>query len=138
MRTFSDLERQPSPSDLRGFRWVLSTGGLAAALFLYFVRHRHGAALPVACAGLALALLSLVPGLGRWLFVGWMGLGLVLGRLTSPILLGMVWLILFIPVGIVFRLLGRDSMKRRFPARDATFWEPHPPNRDVRRYFQQF
>ncbi|HEX3906227.1 MAG TPA: SxtJ family membrane protein [Polyangia bacterium] len=138
MRTFSDLKRPPSPSDLRGFRWVISLGGLAVALFLAFVRHRRGAALPVLGGGLALTLLSLVPGLGRWLFAGWMGLGLILGRITNPILLGIVWLILFIPLGIVFRLLGRDAMKRTFPAREASFWEPHGPSREVRRYFQQF
>ena len=138
MRNFSDLKRKPSPSDLRGFRWVMSLGGLAGALFFDFVKHRHGAALPVLGGGLLLALASLVPGLGRWLFVGWMGLGLILGRITNPILFAIVWLILFIPLGIVFRLLGRDSMKRRFPASEASFWEPHPGGRNVDRYFQQF
>ena len=138
MRNFSDLKRKPSPSDLRGFRGVMSTGGLAVALFLSLVKHRHGAALPVLGGGLLLALLSLVPGIGRWLFVAWMGLGLILGRLTNPILFAIVWLILFIPLGIVFRLLGRDSMKRRFPASEASFWEPHPGSRNVDRYFQQF
>ena len=138
MRSFSDLEHGPTAADLRGFRSVVSIGGLAFALFLYFVRHRHGAAPALAGGGLALALLSFVPGLGRWLFVGWMGLGLIMGRITSPILLGVVWVVLFVPLGIVFRLLGRDAMRRKFPAPEASFWEPHPPRPKVGRYFQQF
>lgn len=138
MRSFSDLQQEPTAADLRGFRWVVSIGGLALSLFLYFVRHHHGAAVATAGGGVALALLSFVPGLGRWLFVGWMGLGLIMGRITSPILLGVVWLVLFVPLGIVFRLVGRDAMKRRFPAPEATFWEPHPPQPKVGRYFQQF
>jgi hypothetical protein len=138
MLTFSDLKRKPSSTDLRGFRLVMSIGGLAASLFLYFVRQQHGPAVALVCGGFALALLSLVPGIGRWLFVGWMGLGLILGRISTPILLGFVWLIFFIPLGIVFRLLGRDSMKRQFPTSEATFWVPHIPSREAGRYFQQF
>jgi hypothetical protein len=138
MRSFSDLAQEPTAADLRGFRWVVSIGGLALSLFLYFVRHRHGAALGLAGGGLALALLSFVPGLGRWLFVGWMGLGLVMGRISSPILLGVVWVVLFVPLGIVFRLMRRDPMRRKFPAPEASFWEPHPPEQKVDRYFQQF
>jgi Saxitoxin biosynthesis operon protein SxtJ len=138
MRSFADLEPEPTAADLRGFRLVVSIGGLTLALFLYFVRHRQGAALALAGGGLALALLSFVPGLGRWLFVGWMGLGLIMGRISSPILLGVVWVVLFVPLGIVFRLVGRDAMRRKFPAPEASFWEPHPPHQKVDRYFQQF
>ena len=138
MRTFSELEHQPSAADLRDFRLILSIGGLALSLLLYFVRHRHSAAVGLLSGTFTLALLSFVPGLGRWLFAGWMGLGLILGRVTTPILLGLVWLILFAPLGVVFRLRGRDAMKRPFPGREATFWEPHAPSQKVGRYFQQF
>lgn len=136
--TFSDLKKKPSRAELRGFRWVLSVGGLVVALLLYVAKHQHGAAGVVVGAAFALTLLSLVPGIGRWLFAGWMGLGLALGRVTTPILFGLVWLILFTPIALVFRLMGRDAMKRGFPASDASFWEPHGPERETRRYFQQF
>lgn len=138
MRTFADLKQPPSASDLRGFRLIVALGGLALSLILYFLKHRHGAALGLVSAAFSLALLSFVPGLGRWLFAGWMGLGMALGRVTTPILLGVVWLVLFAPLGLVFRLMGRDAMKRRFPASEATFWEPHDSNRKVASYFQQF
>jgi Saxitoxin biosynthesis operon protein SxtJ len=138
MRTFADLKQQPSAADLRGFRLILSIGGLALALVLYFLKHRHGAAVGLVSGAFTLTLLSFVPGLGRWLFAGWMGLGLAMGRVTTPILLGLVWLILFAPLGMVFRLLRRDAMRRRFPASDATFWEPHASDRKIDSYFQQF
>jgi hypothetical protein len=138
MLTFSDLKRRPSSAALRGFRWVMAIGGPAVSLFSYLVTQRPVTALAILCGGLALALLSFVPGLGRWLFVAWMGLGLLLGRLTAPLLLGAVWLVVFVPFSIVFRLLGRDTMKRRFPAAKSSFWEPHVPHREVRRYFRQF
>jgi len=138
MRSFSDLKQPPTAADMRGFRLVVAIGGLALGAFLYFGRHRHDAGLALAAGGSVLALLSLVPGLGRWLYVGWMGLGLAMGRITGPILLGIVWLVLFVPLNMVFRLVGRDSMKRKFPSTEATFWETHAPTQNVSRYFQQF
>jgi|SRR6185437_1049344 len=138
MRTFSDLKQKPSAAELRDFRLILAIGGVALSLFLYLVRHHHAAAGGVVSGTFTLALLSFFPGLGRWLFAGWMGLGLILGRVTTPVLLGLIWLILFAPLGMVFRLLGRDAIKRPFPASEASFWEPHPPNQKVGRYFQQF
>lgn len=138
MRTFADLKQQPSAADLRGFRLIVAIGGVAMALVLYVLEHRHAAGAGLGAAAIGVALLSFVPGLGRWLFAGWMGLGLALGRVTTPILLGVVWLVLFAPLGMVFRLLGRDAMKRRFPAPEPTFWEPHDAARKVDSYFQQF
>jgi len=141
MRSFADLQQEPTAAEVRGFRLVVFLGGLALALFWSLVRHRNGLAAALAGGGAALSLLSMVPGLGRWIFAGWMGLGLIIGRITSPILLGVVWVMLFVPVNVIFRLVRRDAMKRKFPADDASFWVPHDPRRprrNVGRYFQQF
>ena len=113
-------------------------GGLAIGLLLYFALHRPNAALAIAGATLGLGGLSFIPGLGRWVYVVWMGLGLALGRVTSPIILGVVWVALFVPMGLVFRLMGRDSMKRKFPMEDGPLWEAHVPSKDIRSYFRQF
>ena len=42
----------------------------------------------------------------------WMRLGLFLNRLTTPLILGAVFFLLFAPLAIVFRLIGRDTMAR--------------------------
>ena len=120
------------------FGWSCPSVVWCSRSCLYFVRHRHGAAAGLVSGAFTVALLSFVPGLGRWLFAGWMGLGLILGRVTTPVLLGVVWLILFAPLGMAFRVLGRDTMKRPFPSSEASFWEPHTATRTVGRYFQQF
>jgi carbamoyltransferase len=114
-------------------------GAGAAGTFLRLVAHRPTTAVSVVAAGIAVAALSLVPGLGRLLFVGWMMLGAALGMLTSPIVLGAVWILVFTPVGLAMRLAGRDPMKRKIlPQREGTYWERHPPAGDPRRYFRQF
>jgi hypothetical protein len=45
---------------------------------------------------------------------------------------------LFAPIGLVFRLLGRDPLQRsRTPARES-YWVPKPAPTNLRSYFQQF
>ena len=53
----------------------------------------------------------------------WLALGEVLHRITSPIALGAVFLLVVTPTGVVRRLLGRDSLALRRP-RAGTYWRP--------------
>jgi len=41
----------------------------------------------------------------------WMHFGLLLGKIISPIVLGIIFFGLFTPYGIVMRLLGRDELR---------------------------
>jgi hypothetical protein len=42
---------------------------------------------------------------------GWMILGLALGKLVNPIVLGFLFYILITPFGVIGRLLGRDELR---------------------------
>lgn len=54
----------------------------------------------------------------------WFRFGLLLHHVISPLVMGAVFLIAVVPTALVFRLLGKDPMRRR-PARDAsTYWQP--------------
>lgn len=58
----------------------------------------------------------------------WMKLGELLGRLVSPVVLGVVFFALFTPVGLLMRAFGRDAMCRRFEPAAKTYWvERNPP-----------
>ncbi len=67
-------------------------GALAAALVL------GGAALPAA----------LQP-----VYTAWMGFAKILSRITTPIFLGIVYFLIFTPVGLVRRALGKDQLDRK-------------------------
>ena len=41
----------------------------------------------------------------------WMRLGLVLGSVVSPIVLGVIFFGIFTPVGMIIRLFGRDELR---------------------------
>ena len=60
---------------------------------------------------------------------GWMWVGHVLGWINTRILLGVVFYGLVTPIGIVFRLLGKDTMRQAFVKDSPTYRvikEPRP------------
>jgi hypothetical protein len=58
----------------------------------------------------------------------WMKLGLLMGSVVNPIVLGVLFFAVFTPVGLVLRLAGRDAMARRWDAARPSYWvERDPP-----------
>ncbi|MEM7376410.1 MAG: SxtJ family membrane protein [Pseudomonadota bacterium] len=59
----------------------------------------------------------------------WMRFGLLLGAIVSPIVLGIVFFVLFTPVALVMRVAGRDELRQR-PRRLASYWKPREVDAD--------
>jgi hypothetical protein len=57
----------------------------------------------------------------------WMALGELLGRVVSPIVLGVIFFGVFTPVGMVMRLFGRDALCRRFESATPSYWVTRDP-----------
>jgi hypothetical protein len=136
---WSDIPFSPQPRMLRQFAglWLAFFGGLAA--WQGIVRGRVGVAVALAALAVVIGGLGLLrPQLIRPIFVGWMVLAFPIGWTVSLVLLGLVYYGLFLPIGLVFRLVGRDALQLR-PRPDATtYWTSRPEVADVRRYFRQF
>jgi polyferredoxin len=52
----------------------------------------------------------------------WMGLGLFLGMIVSPLVLGIIFFGLFTPISLLTRLLGRDELSLRMESK-ASHWK---------------
>ena len=52
---------------------------------------------------------------------GWMRVGYVLGWINTRILLGIVFYGLVTPIGVMFRLMGKDTMRQAFSESRATY-----------------
>jgi hypothetical protein len=76
------------------------------------------------------------PGLFRPIFVGAMMATFPIGWLVSRVVLAGLFYGLFTPLGLLFRLRGRDVLERRRPNRDS-YWVPKETPADVRAYFRQ-
>ncbi len=135
---WSDIQFRPSARTLRQFAglWLAFFGGLAA--WQYFLRHQQGPAEMIALFAMAVGLPGLAwPGLIRPIYVGWMVLAFPIGWTVSQLLLALLYYGLFTPIGLFFRLIGRDPLHLHPPA-TATYWSPKATPADPRRYFKQF
>jgi hypothetical protein len=107
-----------------GFLFVVVFGLLAG-----FSWWRGGAAWPyltgVSVAFLVAALAA--PGVLTPLNRAWMAFALLLHKVTSPIILGVMFFGLFAPVAVVMRLRKRDALKRRLDPAAESYWNPRVP-----------
>jgi len=73
-------------------------------------------------SGLFLLTSFAAPGLLTPLNRAWMGLAALLHAITTPIVLGVMFFLLFTPVALVMKLKKRDTMKRRFDQSLPSYW----------------
>ena len=92
----------------------------------------------LALSGLFLLLTFMAPGILLPLNKAWYRLGLLMGKVVSPIVLGILFFIVITPVAIVTRLFGRDVLLLR--KRDVnSYWiERNPPGPQPESFKEQF
>ena len=110
----------------RSFGWTFTFIFVAAGLYGLW---QGGAALSWLLA--AAAVMALVTYMrDAWLAPlnrAWMKLGELMGRVVSPIVLGIIFFGVFTPVGLAMRLFGRDAMARQFDRRLNSYWVDREP-----------
>jgi Saxitoxin biosynthesis operon protein SxtJ len=136
---WSDIEFDPPRKVLRQFAgiWLVFFGGLA--LWEILGQGRTGVGGILAVLAVTIGPLGLIrPDWMRFIYVGWMILAFPVGWTISQIILLAMFFGLFTPIGLVFRLLGRDMLQRTRRPELESYWEPKPASTDLRRYFKQF
>jgi hypothetical protein len=68
----------------------------------------------------------------------WYKLGLLMGRVVSPIVLGILFFILISPIAIVMRLAGRDALKLRKQNVQSHWIDRAPPGPSSDSFKEQF
>tara|TARA_Y100000588_G_scaffold49254_1_gene46372 strand:+ start:1658 stop:2056 length:399 start_codon:yes stop_codon:yes gene_type:complete len=59
----------------------------------------------------------------------WFKFGMLLGRIISPIVMGLVFVFAIIPTGIFIRLMGKDPLQRKFLKNKNSYWIPRKTSR---------
>ena len=116
----------PSIPDLsrKGLRqFALVTGGVFALLFGLFFPWLLGLSYPLwpwaLFAVLGLAGLLIPQTLGP-VHYWWMRFALLISKVTTPIILGLVFFLVFMPFGLISKLFRKDPMRRTIePALDS-------------------
>ena len=74
------------------------------------------------------ALGAIRPGLLHPLNVAWMRLGLLLGKIVTPVIMLLVFVISIIPTGLILRLFGKDLLRLKKTTTESSYWiERSPP-----------
>jgi hypothetical protein len=125
------------PSD-RSFGLLFTVvGALVGAWMLW--RGNRFANVAFGIAALFLVAALAFPRILRPLNSAWMHLGLLLNRVVSPIVMGVIYFGLFTPIATAMRLRGRDVLQRRFdPARESYWIDRNPPGPDGSSFPRQF
>jgi hypothetical protein len=143
-----DIDLRPNRKKLRQF------GVIAVAVFVFFglVLHwKRGLfglslgdmadrlALVAWAAALVIAALSVVfPGGLRPLYIALTVAAFPIGYVISHAILALLFYGLLTPVGLLFRVLGRDPLHRKFEPDAETYWVPRRQREAKEYYFKQF
>lgn len=57
----------------------------------------------------------------------WIKLGILLGKVVSPIALSILFYGVFTPLGFVARLRGKDALRQQFDPGADSYWIPREP-----------
>ena len=66
----------------------------------------------------------------------WMKIGLTLGMIVNPLVLGVIFFILITPLGLALRLSGRDELCLKIREK-STFWKVRPKNHGAQHFFHR-
>ncbi len=62
------------------------------------------------------------PSLLKWPNYWWFRFGMLLGRVVAPIVMGAVYILTILPLGLVMRVIGRDALHRKYDENASTYW----------------
>ncbi len=89
-------------------------------------------------AGVALGLVGLIsPGSLKPVFVGLVFLTFPLGLIVGELIMLTIYFGLFLPMALMFRMIGRDALQRRTSTDAVSFWSARTSPTSVRKYYQQ-
>jgi hypothetical protein len=98
----------------------------------------HPAGLAVAALAAVVGVVGLIrPRAIRLPFLALFLLTFPIGWVVSRVVLAALFYLVFTPVGVAFRLTGRDALALQPNARPS-HWLPRQPTADAGRYFRQF
>ncbi|MBC8375074.1 MAG: hypothetical protein H8E26_03445 [FCB group bacterium] len=107
--------------EFRKFGKTMGVFLMLLGLVIYFLSLNY--ALPLVSIGAIILLLGLlVPSLLKPLFIIWMSLALILGFIMTRIILGLIFFLIFSPIGLVFRLIKKDHLDEAIDTDAASYW----------------
>lgn len=135
-----EISWHPSRKELRNFAIIapIAAALVSLVLFLHTGLGIQWAAV-IFAVGVVIFLSSLVSiKLTRIIYLGLILVTLPIGYVVSFLLLAIFYFLLMTPLALVFRLIGRDALHRKFDPDTSSYWIAHRQPGSLDRYFHQF
>ena len=66
----------------------------------------------------------------------WFKFGVILGKIISPIIMGIIFFLVVTPIGLIMKLLGKDLLRLKYNKKDNTYWiEKNGPKSKMKNQF---
>lgn len=131
-----DVNFHPANRQLRQFGTICV---VALPLVAWLWTHNAVIAGWAGVAGLVLCSVGwIAPKILKPVFVGLTIITLPIGLVAGEIAMLLLYFGVFLPMSIVFRIIGRDSLGRRSLSREETFWRERKQPKGAASYYRQF
>jgi nitrate reductase NapE component len=67
--------------------------------------------------------------------IAWIKFGELLGVIISPLIMGLVYFLVVLPIGILMRVLGKDLLSLKFNKNIETYWNKKEAKTDFNKQF---
>lgn len=82
--------------------------------------------------GTALIILGgIAPRTLKYIFIGWMTFGLLLGLIIAPIMFTLLYLLTFIPIRLISMLMGKKFLDFEFSKEKKSYWIDKKVKEDI-------
>jgi len=135
-----EIDWNPKSKQLRSFGKIALVATAIISLLLYLLK---GVAIQwlsiIFALGIIIFIISLISvKLTKMIYLGMILVTLPIGFVVSFILLAAFYFLLLAPLGLIFRLIGRDPLCRKFDLSSKSYWLRRQPPKGLEQYFHQF
>ena len=135
-----EIDWNPKSKELRSFGKIALVASAVISLLLYLLK---GVAIQwvliIFAFGFIIFIISMISlKLTKMIYLGMILLTMPIGWVVSFILMAAFYFLLLAPLGLVFRLIGRDPLYRRFDPAAKSYWLSRRPPKGPEQYFHQF
>lgn len=80
---------------------------------------------------------AVIPQLVSPLFVGLMLITIPIGLVIGELAMFLIYVLVFLPIGIAFRVMGRDRLELKLNREQASYWRTKSQPKSVASYYRQ-
>ncbi len=135
-----EINWHPKQKQLQNFSRIALIATAVISLLLYVLKGvAIQWALIIFAVGFIIFLISMISlKLTKMIYLGLTLVTLPIGWVVSFILLAIFYYLLLAPLGLIFRLMGRDALCRKFDPKAKSYWLSRQPPKGPEQYFHQF